>query len=241
MVRFIVFITKVVIATTISILFSSCQMDFVGIAGNGEITTETRDAGPEFTSVEVERGLEVEIEQSDRKSITVIADSNLQKHILTEISNGVLKITSDENIRSSESQKIIVTMPVIEALQSSSAAEIRSKSTIKSDDLSLSASSGSEMEIAVEGEVLSVEASSGSNVQVMGKILTLRTEASSGSEIDAEKVLSNDITAKASGSNISVYPLVSLKAKASSGANISYHNKPKTVTKESSSGGSISN
>ena len=241
MLRFIVFITKLVITTAVALLFASCQFDS-GINGNGNVTTESRPADAEFTSVEASRGLEVEIQQADKKSITVITDSNLQTHILTDITNGVLTITSDQNIRSSESQKVIVTMPISVALQSSSAAEIKSKSMLKSDDLSLNASSGSEMEVAVEGENLDVETSSGSNIKISGKIIKLKTAASSGSEIDAEKAMSNNVTAQASsGSNIGVYPLVSLDAKASSGGNVTYHNNPKDgVVRKASSGGTIS-
>ena len=43
-----------------------------------------------------------------------------------------------------------------------------------------------------------------------------------------------------SGSSTNVHPLVSLRAKASSGSSIDYNSSPKTVTKEESSGGSVS-
>ena len=61
------------------------------------------------------------------------------------------------------------------------------------------------------------------------------------SDIDAENLLSNEVTAKSSsGSGIKVHPIVSLDAKASSGSDIKYYNNPKTITKATSSGGSVS-
>ena len=49
------------------------------------------------------------------------------------------------------------------------------------------------------------------------------------------------ITEATSGSSTDIYPIVSLKAKASSGSSVNYKNSPKkTLTKEESSGGSVS-
>ena len=85
------------------------------------------------------------------------------------------------------------------------------------------------------------ESTSGSTLIVNGKALKLNTNSSSGSSINAKNLLVNNVVAESSsGSSINVNPLVSLIAKASSGSSIVYHGSPKTVTKEESSGGSIS-
>jgi len=247
MVKFILYITKFVISAAIAILFASCNynVDFGGgpsVKGDGNVITENRDNNTAFTSVEASRALDVEIEQSNEKMITVIADGNLQKHILTQIENGVLKITTDVNIKEAESRKVVVKMPKIEALQASSAAKIHVKNTIRANDLSLSSSSASEIVAAFEGERLSAETSSAGTIIVSGKSLKFESNSSSGSGINAEKLLANDIIAEASsGSGIDVYPLSTLEARASSGAHINYHNQPKNnIEKKSSSGGSIS-
>ena len=53
--------------------------------------------------------------------------------------------------------------------------------------------------------------------------------------------MANEITSEAtSGSSSKVYPIELLKAKASSGGSIDYNHSPKTISKEESSGGSIS-
>jgi len=246
MVKFILFLTKLVITAFLAILFTACNynVDLGGpsIKGDGNVVTETRNTNSNFTSVEASRAVEVEIEQSNERSIAVVADKNLQNHITTEVENGVLKISTDANIKSAESRKVIVKMPKIEALQTSSAAKIICKNTIRSNDLSLSSSSASEIEVAFEGESLSAETSSAGNIRVSGKALKFESDSSSGSVINAEKLLANDINATASsGSGIDVYPLATLEARASSGAHITYHNQPKNnIEKKSSSGGSIS-
>lgn len=244
MIKIIISLTKIVIAAMLALLITSCQYSFdfgPGIKGTGNVTTQERYSTTEFSSIEASRGLEVEVEQSNSRSITVIADKNLLDHITTEVSNGVLKITSDENIKRAESKKIIVQMPVIHGLKTSSGASLASKNILKSDVLQLQSSSGSEIIIAVEADHLVCKSSSGSSITLNGKALRLETTSSSGSEIDAKKLLSNQVKSQtSSGSSTHVNPLVSLTAKASSGSSIDYQGNPKTITKEVSSGASVS-
>lgn len=228
------------VALSLTIAMASCQ--FNGIKGSGNVTTENRNISGDFKSIKAENGLDVVLEQSPSTSVTVIADDNVQQHILTIVENGVLKITSDvHSYLNVESKKIVVKMPEIESVQVSSGTSFNSKNTIKSNVIKLKSSSGSSLNIAIEVDKATCESSSGSSITVHGKAIELETASSSGSNIEAEKLLSNNITSSASsGSTTDVYPLVSLNADASSGGNINYHNVPKNINKKSSSGGSIS-
>jgi len=232
-------IAKSILVCSAFMLLVSCQ--FNGIKGSGNVTTENRPIAEDFTSIKVEKGLDVVLEQSNSKSITVIADDNVHKHIKTSIENGVLTITSDvTSYLNVNSKKIVVSTPIIENIKVSSGASLNSKNTIKSNKIAIKASSGATINIEVESENALCEVSSGSDMKISGKAIALETAASSGSSLDAEKLVSNQIIASASsGSNIDVYPLVSLKAVASSGGLISYHNVPKNLNKKSSSAGSI--
>jgi hypothetical protein len=125
MIKIITIITKFIVATLIALFFTSCNL-INGIKGSGTITKEERAIKAGFKSVEVQRGIEVVIEQSGKTSIMVETDDNLQKHITTEIVNGVLKISADMDFNTSNSPKVMVKMPIIESLQASSGSEIRS-------------------------------------------------------------------------------------------------------------------
>lgn len=197
MIKFIVLLTKLIITAAISLIFASCQ--FKGIKGSGNVTTETRNIGGDFTSVDANKGLEVELIQSKEKSVTVVADDNLQKHIKTKVDNGVLIITSDySSYYNVKSKKVIVRMGKIENIQTSSGASLTSSNILKGDDISVKSSSGSEIDVSIESDRAVCESSSGSSIIIKGKAITLKLESSSGSEIDANKLLSNDINAKAS-------------------------------------------
>ena len=243
MLKIIAIITQFIVATLIALLFSSCghSINFGnGIKGSGNITTETRTVNQDFKKIEVSQGIKVNVEQSDNKSITVEVDDNLQQHILTKVENGVLKIKSDENYNTNESPIVNVKMPIINGLKSSSGSKITSTGLLITDKIDVKSSSGSEIKIEVEADDITLETSSGSQIEVSGKALKVSTSSSSGSEIDAKNLMANEINSVTnSGSSTAVYPILKLEAKASSGSEITYHNNPKTISKEEHSGGSV--
>lgn len=244
MIKLITLITKFIIAALMALLFSSCGHSINlngGIKGSGNITTENRNVNQDFKKIEVSRGIKVIVEQSDNKSITVEADDNLQKHIITKVENGVLIIESDESYDSTETPVVNVKMPVTSGLSATSGSEITSSNTLITENIDVKTSSGSEIQITVEADAIKIESTSGSSVEASGKALKLETASSSGSTINAENLMTNEITSQAtSGSSTNVYPILKLEAKASSGSSINYHNDPKSISKEESSGGSVS-
>ncbi len=244
MIKLILFAVKVITAAIIALLFSSCNYKIDlgnGIDGNGNVQTETRNITETFTKVDVSRGIDVVLEQADVVKIEVEADENLLKHITTKVENGVLKVTSDENIDNAEMMTVRVAMPTIEGIETTSGASLTSKNTLKGTHLTVKSSSGSEIQATIEFDEIRCESTSGSNIEVAGKALKLETASSSGSEISAESLLANEVYAQStSGSSTQVHPLVKLSGKASSGSSIDYEGKPKTIDKEESSGGSVS-
>ena len=244
MVKIITMITKFIIVTLTALLFASCNFsaNMKSIRGNGHVTTEKRIVQGDFKSVEVSNAIDLVIEQSDKTEITVEADDNLQKEISTKVENGVLIISCDYNsFINIKSKKVTVKMPLIDKLEASSSSTIKSINTLKGENISVEASSAGSISVNLEADSVICEASSGSTITVSGKALKLETTSSSGSEIDAKGLLANDIIANSSsGSSISVHPLVSLNAKASSGSDINYDVVPKKISIEESSGSSIS-
>ncbi|MEC4003963.1 head GIN domain-containing protein [Flavobacterium sp. SUN052] len=242
MVKFVIFCTKVILIAITTLLFASCGNNvFDGIKGNGNVQTEKRTLTDKFTKVEVSRGLEVILEQGDQVLVEVEADQNLLKHITTKVENGTLLVSSDENIYSAEKEIVRIKMPIIEGLSTTSGSNIKSKNSLKGTTISVSSTSGSEIQADLEYDSISTETSSGSNITIAGKALKLKTNASSGSEINANDLLANEIISQAtSGSSIEVHPLLNLVAKSSSGASINYSGTPKVITKEETSGGSVS-
>jgi hypothetical protein len=243
MVKIITLITKFIVIALIALLFGSCNhvVNLKSISGSGNVTTETRTVQGDFKSIEVSNAIDLVIEQADKTEITVEADDNLQDEITTTVESGVLIIASKNNsFSNATSKKVTVRMPIINQLEASGAATIRSANVLKGESISLNSSSAASIDITIESDNIFCKSSSGSTININGKALKLETKASSGSDIAAKNLLVNSVIANASsGSSIYVHPIVSLEAKASSGASIDYNIVPKSIQKKTSSGGSI--
>ncbi len=244
MIKLITLITKFIIAALMALLFGSCVHYSVNlgdeIEGNGNITTKSRVVNENFRRIEVSNGIRVIVTQADNKSITVETDDNLQEHIITQIENGVLKIKADKSYNATETPIVNVKTPLINGLKTDSGSEITSAGVLISENMNVKAESGSEINIEVEADAIKMESESGSSIEASGKALKLETTSSSGSTIDAKNLMTNEVNANSeSGSNSSVYPIVKLDAKASSGSSITYHKMPKTILEFHYSGGSV--
>lgn len=242
MIKIIIHITKFIIATVTALLFASCNFNFNAIEGSGNVTTEKRTVEGDFKNIKVSNAIDLVIEQSDVKEITVEADDNLQKEIVTKVENGTLEISCKfSSFRNVTMKKVTVKMPIIDKIEASSASTVQSKNIIEGESIALETSSAASMQINIESDNISVDSGSGSSVQLEGKALNLKTSVSSGGSIEAEKLMANEIEAEASsGGTVSIHPIVRLKAEASSGGNINYSGTPKTIEKTTNSGGNVS-
>jgi hypothetical protein len=244
MIKIITIITKFIVAALLALSLFSCGNSITigtGIKGSGNIVNETRTVTQDFKKIKVSKGIEVAVEQTANGSISVEADDNIIKHITTKVENNILIISSDESYNSSKTPKVTVKMPFINGLSASSGSQITSSNVLKSEKMDVTSSSGSQIDIDTESDAISIESTSGSTVDARGKALKLETSASSGGEINAKDLMANEVISQASsGSSTSVYPILKLDAKANSGSSINYHKVPKTIVKNESSGGSVS-
>lgn len=242
MIKIITWITKIIVIVLTALLFGSCHLDYNSIKGSGNITTENRTISEKFTGIDVSSAIEVTIEQADKTEVIVEADDNLQNTIKIEVKNGKLVISNESfiNIRNG-TRKVIVTLPVIENLEASSAATITNINTLKGNQVYIKSSSAATINLdSIEMDAIDSNSSSGSTIKLKGLSMKLEATASSGSSIKCFRLFTNTVIADASsGSDIQVHPIVSLRAEASSGSSINYDVAPKTINQKTSSGGSI--
>ena len=242
-------------------ILSSCGLDMLNrIEGNNNVISIDRDIDENFTKVRVSTGIELIIDQGNEVSLTVEADENLHDIIITEVEDGKLKIYTEKNIWKSASKKVYLTVNTLEELKASSGSSIKTSNELNATNLTVGSSSGASVNLKIKAVNLNSktssgasanldvnatnvvsESSSGSTMKIKGETSTHETNASSGSSINAYRLVSKNVTAKvSSGASISVYASENINGRASSGGSISFEGDPKTVTKNTSSGGSIS-
>jgi len=230
---------KIFLFFSISLFLNSCML--TGVKGSRKVTSESRTFNESFTGIKVSHGIDVKLTQANEVAFTAEMDDNLHELLIAEVEEGVLKIYFEENVRNCKSKVVYLSMPSLDRIITSSGAEVQSENTIKTNELSIDSSSGSDVNLQIESTLLNVSASSGSNVDLEGSVNNLVVDASSGSNIDAEKLISKIVDANASsGADIEVYASESITANASSGGKIECEGNPKQKSIKKSSGGHVS-
>ncbi|WP_027136992.1 head GIN domain-containing protein [Gaetbulibacter saemankumensis] len=234
-------LTKLIIATLLSLCLCSCNFDFnSGIRGNGNVLVENRQTNEVFHSIEASEGLDVYVTQSNTYSVTVEADENLQELIITDVIDGTLKIHTKKNIGWSKSKKVLVSFKDLSKITSTSGSDVYSTNTIKTSQLELKSTSGSDMSLTVNTNKLNCKSTSGSDLKLSGKTNYLVAEATSGSDIKAGELIAQSSQVKAtSGADITVNSIKKLMANASSGGDIKYLGTPEQIEKHAEVSGSI--
>ena len=236
-------LTRIIVTSIISLLMLSCNFSMNlgdGIDGNGNVETAERSISNDFDEIKVSQGIDLYITQSNDVSLTVEADENLHDLIMTEVTDGVLKIYSTENIRRASSKKVMLTINSISSIKATSGSDVYSTNTIEVANLELKSTSGSDIKLDVKTESLDCYSTSGSDMELSGSTNLFTASATSGSDINASDLLAETSNVKAtSGADISVNTSKALTAKATSGGDIRYSGNPEKVDKSDTSAGSV--
>jgi hypothetical protein len=234
----------VLIITFLVLLFTttSCNIDYItGIKGNQNVVSEDRTISSDFEEIKVQQGITVYLTQGNSTKISVEADENIIDLLITEVKDNELKIYFEKNVYRAKARNVFLTTNSINAIRTSSGAQLKSENTLQSNSLDLDASSGSSINITATTEEIRSESSSGADIKIKGKTHDFSASSSSGSSIHADDLACVNAVANASsGANIDLNVSGKLTAKASSGGNIDFKGSPSEIDKRTSSGGSVS-
>ena len=209
-----------------------------------------------FDGIDIATGIDANVSQADHFSVQArSASSDALDHLRLSVEDGVLRARFETSFldfilggglvgmlfNSGNAVTLDITLPALSSASASSGANIDVRD-LAGTTLELDASSGSS--VSLEGitvENLTIVASSGSDVEASGQAGHIRFDASSGSNIDAEglNATTADLSAS-SGSDIAATVTGSVKAEASSGADIDISGNPADRDTDASSGGDIS-
>lgn len=222
------------------LLLNSCMYPFAGsISGDGNVKIEPRDIG-EFNSIEASNGLHVFITFGQPVALEVEADENLHDVIKTEVTSGTLRIFSEKNIRNAKAKNIRISVPSLEDIEVSSAADVQGENKLEADRLNISVSSAGELRLETIAKELDVDASSNASLELKGEAQEMDADVSSAGTIDADRLLVKFCRVSASSAgNASVWVSDEIIAEASSAGNIRYKGDPTNKKIDTSSAGSV--
>lgn len=224
---------------------------------------ESRNVG-EFSGIQVSTGVNLVFKQESPTNVKVIADADKLQYIVTRVDNGVLRVYVDNKGEKNMKFKNIsvnVSSPRMDNIKVSSGATFTTINSVKENNLTIDASSGSvvkgkfnisnntnveassgtNVKVEVNSKNLVFKGSSGSDTSLEGQASTATFDVSSGAVFKGEAFRTNQAEAEAtSGASVSVNVSDKLKAKASSGGLIKYKGNPEITSDISKmSGGAL--
>ncbi|MBQ4822418.1 head GIN domain-containing protein [Aquimarina sp. MMG016] len=233
-------LAKILVTLCLAAFCCSCNIAFNGVKGEGEVIRKEKTINENFDAIKASRGLDVILVNSDDRKVIIEANENLHEHIEVYVKGDVLYITSDENIYMADEKSIYVSYGEISRISSTSGANLTSEESVMLKDLTISATSGSNIKLRVKAETLNTSATSGAIMNLSGKVNNHKASATSGANIRADDLLSLITEAKAtSGSNIRIHAKDQFTGKATSGANVIYYGNPEKVSEDDNSGGNV--
>lgn len=212
-----------------------CLVLFSALAQESEV----RSVGS-FTGVKVGEAIDVYLKKGDKESVKVEITGARLSDVLTEISGSYLKVHMRDGSYRNRNVKVFVTYVSLEKIHASSASNVFSEGTIRSNSMDISVSSAATVELTIETGFASIDASSAGDMVLEGKAKELALEVSSAGEVDAYGLDSEIVRANASSAgSAKVSVSKELNAHASSGGSIRFRGAPSKTNTDSSSGGSV--
>ena len=207
-----------------------------------EAYTENREIG-KFNAISSSTSIDVYITEGSSSTIKVEANrQELLSRIKTEVRGNELKISFDGrgNNFSNTKMKVYVTAKNLTAIKTSSSADIHSIGELNAKDIDLVASSSGDIKLHLNAENITCDASSSGDIELKGKAYSVKVNASSSGDVDMKNLIVKVAEVSASSSaDVDIHVTETLKARASSSADIKYWGNPKNVDKHQSSSGTI--
>jgi hypothetical protein len=208
----------IVLLVAITVAFSGCKLHR-GLAGSGNRKTEKREL-KSFNSIDTSGAYEINITCQKPASFEIEADDNLLPLIKTEVRDGILFVGNDQEFHSSKSPALRISMPELNSVSSSGAAEIKIADANSGD--------------------LKITSTGADSVDAAGKAKSVTISTTGAGNIDTSKLTAEKAKVEISGAaTVGVYASEQLDVTVSGVGSVTYSGNPKVVNKNVSGIGSV--
>lgn len=238
---FVAVVATPLLALTTTLLLSSCRF-FGGerVHGNGKIITGQRNVSG-FNSIEANGAVEVHVKQEPTTSVKVETDENLFDYLEVYTKGNTLVIETKKgfNLDPSDEVRVFVSAPTYKNLEANGATKIIGESEVTGDDLELSATGASEVNMNVKVSKLRADLSGASSLELKGSSSKVSTEASGASHIRCRDLETDETTLDLSGaSSAEVHANKQLNIEASGASDVKYRGNA-NINQKSSGASSV--
>lgn len=176
---------------------------------DGNITTEERLRNEQFTEIEIDEALAVQLIEDTCCYVEVRGNAATLRNIKTTIEKKTLKLEVNNYINNLGNQHGVIVhyCTEINKIEMGSASVISNESNrIKSNDLEIDASSASVLNLGVDCKKLDIEASSAAVLNVFGETDLLTAELSSATVVNFKDLVADTANIKATSGAIIELP-----------------------------------
>ncbi len=211
----------------------------MGLQGSGVAKTEKRPAAT-FTTVEVSSAVQMEITVGPAASLEVTADDNLLPHLVTQVTDGVLKVHLDTGVSTQLGVKVKATTPSLQAVHANGASSVQVRD-LRGKEFRLTLNGASSANLAVTVDALDLKVSGASHCTVSGRAESLSVDCSGAGRVDAVSLSAQKVRAEAGGAaTVEVNAAQSLAARASGASTIRYTGQPTQLERNADTTSNIS-
>jgi hypothetical protein len=197
---------------------------------HAESQSEKRPVGS-FSKVRAERGVDVLLNQADRESLTIEVDGYELDDVLSKVEGDELvlsRVGASDRLFGDGRITAHVGFVRLSRITAAAGADVRSVNELHLDELSTTASAGSDVDLDVQAQRgLEFDLSAGSDLDLTGKAASLAIEASAGSDVDANSFEAERVTVRLSGgSDARVRATQAIEIDASGGSDVVVSGNP---------------
>ncbi|MBL7883899.1 MAG: DUF2807 domain-containing protein, partial [Bacteroidia bacterium] len=221
---------------TTKIIGTTILASFFALNLNAQQTRTTED----FHSLKVGDSFNVKITQSENNSITIDAPENVLTQIKTEVSNGILKIESDGNIKTDKNINILIGVKALESIDVTGAADIKSSNQLQCTKLKIESSGAGDLNIDVKANEIITQISGAGDITLKGITNSLNAKVSGAGALKAANLEAENATVSVSGAgDAKVNVKQQLNATVSGAGSIIYKGNPTDRNIDISGAGSV--
>lgn len=211
------------------------------ISGDGVSATETRTAS-DFTAISVTSEVDAEISIAPDFSVEVTCDSNLLEHIETEVSGGVLTISTPNNTGISPQTDCYarITAPSLASLRTSGSGDLFADGDLAGlEELKVSGS-GDLSALGISSSTLTVTDSGSGDLTVEGDVGTAAIKVSGSGGLSGRRLTVGDAEVKLTGSgDVTLTVTGDLDARLSGSGDLTVYGDPASVSRDVSGSGDV--
>jgi hypothetical protein len=210
--------TLLVILVALAAVSAGCKLHR-GMAGSGNRKSERRDL-KSFNAIETSGAFRINITCQQPTSFEIEADDNILPLIKTEVRDGILVVSSDQEFHMSKSAVLRISLPDLARLANHGAGDV--------------------IIVDANSNQLELDSTGAASINAAGKAKSIAITSAGAGSIDAANLRAEKASVILSGAgSIEVYATEQVDVNISGVGSVTYDGKPKVVNKHISGFGSV--